>query len=49
MAEGLLARYGVRIERTESNAAEAQGFANMLNQGASMLSLTAFGWLVIRR
>ena len=32
---------------SESNAAEAQGFANMLNQGTSMLSLTAFGWLVI--
>jgi PPP family 3-phenylpropionic acid transporter len=32
---------------SEENAAEAQGFANMLNQGASMLSLTAFGWLVI--
>jgi PPP family 3-phenylpropionic acid transporter len=32
---------------SEANAAEAQGFANMLNQGASMLSLTAFGWLVL--
>ena len=32
---------------SESNAAEAQGFANMLQQGASVLSLAAFGWLVI--
>ncbi|MHA6690147.1 MFS transporter [Devosia sp. A449] len=31
----------------ESNAAEAQGFANMLQQGASVLSLAAFGWLVV--
>jgi PPP family 3-phenylpropionic acid transporter len=30
----------------ESNAAEAQGFANMLNQGAAMVMLIAFGWLV---
>ena len=32
---------------SEANAAEAQGFANMLQQGFSMLSLTAFGWLVL--
>lgn len=32
---------------SETNAAEAQGFANMLQQGFSMLSLTAFGWLVL--
>ena len=32
---------------SESNAAEAQGFANMLQQGTSMLSLTAFGWLFV--
>lgn len=32
---------------SESNAAEAQGFANMLQQGTSMASLTAFGWLVV--
>lgn len=31
---------------SESNAAEAQGFATMLQQGAVVLSLTAFGWLV---
>lgn len=30
----------------ESNAAEAQGFANMLNQGAAMLALVVFGILV---
>lgn len=30
----------------EANAAEAQGFANMLQQGASMLALIAFGVLV---
>lgn len=30
----------------ESNAAEAQGFANMLNQGAAMVMLVTFGWLV---
>lgn len=30
----------------ESNAAEAQGFANMLQQGAAMLALIAFGFLV---
>ncbi|KQN70155.1 MFS transporter [Devosia sp. Leaf64] len=30
----------------ESNAAEAQGFANMLNQGAAMVMLICFGWLV---
>lgn len=30
----------------ESNAAEAQSFANMLNQGAAMVMLVAFGWLV---
>lgn len=30
----------------ESNAAEAQGFANTLQQGASVLSLALFGWLV---
>lgn len=30
----------------EANAAEAQGFANMLQQGASMLALIAFGFLV---
>ncbi|MCS6760980.1 MAG: hypothetical protein MO846_02525 [Candidatus Devosia symbiotica] len=32
----------------ESNAAEAQGFANMLNQGMAVLSLAGFGWLVVR-
>jgi len=31
----------------ESNAAEAQGFANMLNQGMAVLSLAGFGWLVV--
>ena len=31
----------------ESNAAEAQGFANMLVQGASFMMLTVFGWLVV--
>ncbi|SEP99575.1 MFS transporter, PPP family, 3-phenylpropionic acid transporter [Devosia sp. YR412] len=31
----------------ESNAAEAQGFANMLLQGASFVMLTLFGWLVV--
>jgi PPP family 3-phenylpropionic acid transporter len=31
---------------SESNAAEAQGFATMLQQGAIVLSLAAFGWLV---
>ena len=31
----------------ESNAAEAQGFANMLVQGASFVLLTLFGWLVV--
>ncbi|MET3924845.1 MFS transporter [Devosia sp. 2618] len=31
----------------ESNAAEAQGFANMLVQGASFVLLTLFGWLVM--
>jgi PPP family 3-phenylpropionic acid transporter len=30
----------------EGNAAEAQGFATMLQQGASMLALVAFGFLV---
>lgn len=30
----------------EANAAEAQGFANMLNQAAAMVMLIAFGWLV---
>lgn len=30
----------------ESNAAEAQGFANMLTQGAAMIMLVSFGWLV---
>jgi len=30
----------------ETNAAEAQGFANMLNQGAAMVMLILFGWLV---
>lgn len=30
----------------ESNAAEAQGFANMLTQGAAMIMLVMFGWLV---
>ena len=30
----------------ESNAAEAQGFANTLQQAASVLSLALFGWLV---
>lgn len=30
----------------EANAAEAQGFANMLQQGASMFALVAFGFLV---
>lgn len=30
----------------EANAAEAQGFANMLQQGASMFALIAFGFLV---
>ncbi|KKB79925.1 hypothetical protein VW35_05485 [Devosia soli] len=30
----------------ESNAAEAQGFANMLNQGAAMVMLICFGWLM---
>lgn len=30
----------------EANAAEAQGFANMLNQGAAMLALIVFGVLV---
>lgn len=30
----------------ESNAAEAQSFANMLNQAAAMVMLIAFGWLV---
>jgi PPP family 3-phenylpropionic acid transporter len=29
----------------ESNAAEAQGFANMLNQGVAMVMLILFGWL----
>ena len=32
----------------ESNAAEAQGFANMLNQGMAVLGLAGFGWLVVR-
>ena len=32
---------------SESNAAEAQGFANTLQQGASVLSLALFGWLVV--
>ncbi|MGV8854114.1 MAG: MFS transporter [Devosia sp.] len=32
----------------ESNAAEAQGFANMLNQGMAVLALAGFGWLVER-
>lgn len=32
---------------SESNAAEAQGFATMLQQGASVLALTLFGWLVV--
>ncbi|MBS3847865.1 MFS transporter [Devosia sp. J2-20] len=32
----------------ESNAAEAQGFANMLNQGMAVLALAGFGWLVVR-
>ncbi|WP_108396493.1 MFS transporter [Devosia submarina] len=31
----------------ESNAAEAQGFANTLQQAASVLSLAGFGWLVV--
>ncbi|WP_108462483.1 MFS transporter [Devosia naphthalenivorans] len=31
----------------ESNAAEAQGFANTLQQGASVLALALFGWLVV--
>jgi PPP family 3-phenylpropionic acid transporter len=31
----------------ESNAAEAQGFANTLQQAASVVSLGLFGWLVI--
>ena len=31
----------------ESNAAEAQGFANMLQQGASVVVLALFGWLVV--
>jgi PPP family 3-phenylpropionic acid transporter len=31
----------------ESNAAEAQGFANTLQQAASVLSLAVFGWLVV--
>jgi PPP family 3-phenylpropionic acid transporter len=30
----------------ESNAAEAQGFANMLNMGAAMAALIVFGYLV---
>lgn len=30
----------------ESNAAEAQGFANMLTQGSAMVMLVTFGWLV---
>lgn len=30
----------------EANAAEAQGFANMLNQGAAMIALIVFGILV---
>ena len=30
----------------ESNAAEAQGFANMLNQGMAVLALAGFGLLV---
>ncbi len=30
----------------ETNAAEAQGFANMLNQGAAMVTLILFGWLI---
>ena len=30
----------------EANAAEAQSFANMLNQAAAMVVLIAFGWLV---
>lgn len=33
---------------SESNAAEAQGFANTLQQGASVLALTVFGWLVVQ-
>jgi PPP family 3-phenylpropionic acid transporter len=32
---------------SESNAAEAQGFANTLQQFASVLSLAVFGWLVV--
>lgn len=32
---------------SESNAAEAQSFSNMLQQGASVASLAAFGWLVV--
>ena len=31
----------------ESNAAEAQGFANMLQQASSVLVLALFGWLVV--
>jgi PPP family 3-phenylpropionic acid transporter len=31
----------------ESNAAEAQGFANTLNQGMAVLALAGFGWLVV--
>lgn len=31
----------------ESNAAEAQGFASMIQQGASFTMLTLFGWLVV--
>jgi len=30
----------------EANAAEAQGFANMLNMGAAMAALIGFGFLV---
>jgi MFS transporter, PPP family, 3-phenylpropionic acid transporter len=33
---------------SESNAAEAQGFANMLQQGTAVLSLAGFGWLVVQ-
>lgn len=32
----------------ESNAAEAQGFANTLQQGTAVLSLAGFGWLVVQ-
>ena len=31
----------------ESNAAEAQGFANTLNQGMAVLALAGFGWLMV--